>query len=91
MEFSQGFPPKTRALNRNDVMDFIMEQKEIIGWDNDYTLSWARDKIKKNSEQKNWMQLHMSNLVKCHFLVLRFLEIHDISDRYTIVKTSLHA
>ena len=64
-----SFPPtfKTRVLERRDVMDFIREQKEIIGWDNHYNLSWTRDKIKKNSEQKNWMQLHMSNLVKYHF------------------------
>ena len=79
-----SFPPKTRVLERQDVIDFIREQKEIIGWDNHYNLSWARDKIKKNPEQQKWMQLHMPNLVKYHFSVLRFLEIHDISDRYTI-------
>ena len=79
-----SFPPKTRVLERQDVMDFIREQNEIIGWDNHYNLSWARDKIKKNSEQKKWMLLHMSNLAKYHFSVLRFLEIHDICNRYTI-------
>jgi len=79
-----SFPPKTRVLERQDIMDFIREQTEAIGWDNDLSLSWKRDKIKKNSDQKKWMQLHMPNLLEFFFLVLRFLEIHDVSDRYTI-------
>eukprot|EP00960_Hanusia_phi_P059891 764319-Hanusia_phi.AAC.2 len=65
---------RTNILQNEDVLNFVREQQETLGYTNGQMISWKKERIQGNTPMAKWIKKHLIEIVRYQHRMLCFFE-----------------